>query len=304
MPRTLKLGVTHVHAPTLARQFTHTARMWKRERNLKPVRPSHVNELWYKAELLKITRALKSSAAKNMHAVGDTVAIGDSVRARGITSAMSRDFGGIEDVARRLSGLVVQKNLAAVDARLRASLLDSVKIDIGGYLTMDGPIREAMQEATEANVALITSIPAQFFDRIEQAIDANQTGDFAEGSLAGWIAHIGDVTDSRAKLIARDQTSKLNSSFNETRQTGVGIRQYTWQTAGDERVRESHAEHDGQVFYWDDPPEETGHPGDDVNCRCVAIPYFDLDAMEAALDDDDDQDGSIDGTEQAVTEAE
>ena len=53
----------------------------------------------------------------------------------------------------------------------------------------------------------------------------------------------------------------------------MGIKQYIWSTSGDERVRDSHAENDGKIFSYDDPPP-TGHPGDEINCRCVAIPYF------------------------------
>ncbi|MDD0884230.1 phage head morphogenesis protein, partial [Xylella fastidiosa subsp. multiplex] len=39
--------------------------------------------------------------------------------------------------------------------------------------------------------------------------------------------------------------------------------------------REDHAAHDGTVFRWSDPPA-TGHPGQDYNCRCVAIPNVTL----------------------------
>lgn len=87
---------------------------------------------------------------------------------------------------------------------------------------------------------------------------------------------------SRAKLIARDQTSKMNGAFNQARQTSLGIDRYVWQTSGDERVREEHQANDGQVFSWNDPPA-TGHPGEDINCRCVAVPYFDLDSEEELL---------------------
>ncbi len=40
----------------------------------------------------------------------------------------------------------------------------------------------------------------------------------------------------------------------------------------DERVRPSHRMNDGRIFSWSDPPD-TGHPGEDHNCRCEAITY-------------------------------
>ena len=47
---------------------------------------------------------------------------------------------------------------------------------------------------------------------------------------------------------------------------------YIWRTSGDTKVRASHAANNGKIFAWVNPPE-TGHPGEDYNCRCSAEPY-------------------------------
>jgi SPP1 gp7 family putative phage head morphogenesis protein len=47
---------------------------------------------------------------------------------------------------------------------------------------------------------------------------------------------------------------------------------YIWRTAGDNKVRPSHASNEGKIFRWDSPPP-TGNPGDAINCRCTAEPY-------------------------------
>lgn len=192
---------------------------------------------------------------------------------------MQRQFGNVDATAKRLSSIAVKKNVGEVDKRLAANIKDAVGVDIRGILTNDG-IREAVREATVANIDLITSIPEQYFSKLRGALEKNWQSGARWEDLSGVIEHVGDVTESRAKLIARDQTSKMNGAFNEARQTSIGIEKYEWQTAGDERVRETHAENDGKVFSWDDPPEATGNPGDDINCRCVAIPFFDLDELE------------------------
>ena len=44
---------------------------------------------------------------------------------------------------------------------------------------------------------------------------------------------------------------------------------YIWRTRGDSKVRSEHAERDGKVFEWNNPPEG-GHPGEAPNCRCRA----------------------------------
>jgi SPP1 gp7 family putative phage head morphogenesis protein len=139
-------------------------------------------------------------------------------------------------------------------------------------------IQSVVQQQIRTNVDLIKSIPQQYFDRIASDIYDNiiaaQRWEVLADTLIDTLVDDFSITQSRANLIARDQTSKMNAAFTEERQTSVGITSYQWQTAGDERVRPTHEANDGQIFEWDNPPEETGHPGHDVNCRCVALAQF------------------------------
>ncbi len=48
---------------------------------------------------------------------------------------------------------------------------------------------------------------------------------------------------------------------------------YVWRTRSDDKVRSSHAANNGKIFAYDNPPE-TGNPGDDYGCRCIAEPYY------------------------------
>ena len=43
-------------------------------------------------------------------------------------------------------------------------------------------------------------------------------------------------------------------------------------TSEDERVRPTHQNNNGETYSWDNPPFETGNPGDDIQCRCTAEP--------------------------------
>jgi len=118
----------------------------------------------------------------------------------------------------------------------------------------------------QQNVSLITSIPNQFFDRVEQTVIRDVTAGKLAPEIAKDIRQAHNVSKSRAALIARDQTNKFNGNLNQLRQTNVGITQYRWQTSLDERVRPTHRSKEGKVFSWDDPPADTGHPGQDINC--------------------------------------
>lgn len=288
--------MSHIKLSHFVHGQAHGKGLRKRQgRKLRPVRPSRANELWYKAELLKVVRHMRQLTRDlvfpelkilvESQVASDSKLVGDALPRRSLDTSLNRvaqAMGGIDKAAQRLADLAVQKNLQAVDERLTASIKASVSVDISGALTMGGPIQAAVAEATAANVGLIKSIPTEYLEKVGRSV----TDNFVEGvrweDLAKDIERVGDVTESRAKLIARDQTSKMNGAFNEVRQTSLGIDQYIWQTSGDERVREEHAANDGQVFAWNDPPA-TGHPGEDIQCRCVAIPYFDLDQQQEDL---------------------
>jgi SPP1 gp7 family putative phage head morphogenesis protein len=265
----------------------------RRVKYLRSTKPSRKLELWYKAELLRIVNQLNAEVRKELLPVMERVLAHyqqpvttdadplSEIRAA-ITRIASR-FGGIQSVAERLGSLAVQRNLQEVDQNLIRSIREAIGVNITRALAQGGQIASAVQTHVQANIQLISSIPSQYFERLEKVITQNFQVGMRHEELAKQIVDNYDVTVNRAKLIARDQTAKMASNFNEVRQTALGIEKYRWQTSGDERVRESHQENNGKIFRWDDPPPETGHPGEDIQCRCVAIPIFDLDAMEQEL---------------------
>lgn len=282
----------------IVRALPHGAGLRKRHgRTLKPIKPSHKNELWYKVQLLAIVARLRAVATEDLlpelrrleplyAKATDSLTRDRDIPRRSLDTTferMAQRFGGIAATAQRLAVLAAQRNLETVDERLKAAIKASVGIDIAPVLSSAGPVMSAMAAATRDNIELIKSIPDQYFEKLGDAVGKSMERGLRFEDLAKEVERIGGVTESRAKLIARDQTSKMNSAFNRVRQSSLGISQYRWQTAGDERVRETHAEHDGKVFRWNDPPSDTGHPGEDINCRCVAIPYFNLDEEEAQL---------------------
>lgn len=154
------------------------------------------------------------------------------------------------------------------------SVLDVLGVDMAGIVSEQklGPI---LKLKTQENVALITSIPSQYLDQVERAVYQHVIhGQRGKVTLAQKIQEIGDVSAKRAKFIARDQTAKLVSAMNRERNLALGIESYRWRTSKDERVRPTHRVKEGKTFRWDDPPEDTGAPGEDFNCRCTASPII------------------------------
>ena len=125
------------------------------------------------------------------------------------------------------------------------------------------------------NVALTKTMFANEQKKLE-ALLRDGAGRRVE-SLAKDIEERFDITTRHAELIARSQANRLNSQIATARMQSVGITQFIWTTAGDERVRPRHDDLDGETFDLDDPPVtnedgDTNLPGEDYNCRCVQYP--------------------------------
>lgn len=143
------------------------------------------------------------------------------------------------------------------------------------------------------NALLIKDIPSktmtQIADLTKDALVSGKAPKDMQADVYDIMSERMDVSDSRARLIARDQVSKLNGNLTQERQTDMGVDSYIWRTVGDERVRDTHDENDGQEFPWNSPPLETGHPGEDYQCRCWAEPILpEVMAFEAALAEAED----------------
>lgn len=100
---------------------------------------------------------------------------------------------------------------------------------------------------------------------------------------------IGKFSKSKASLIARTETAKLNMAISKAQMEECGIEYYEWACVLDERSRQSHIKMDGRICIWNNPnkyynlrthkvvdrPQSAVHlhPGDDYNCRCIALPW-------------------------------
>lgn len=87
------------------------------------------------------------------------------------------------------------------------------------------------------------------------------------------------VSKEKAKFLARQETSLFLSKYRRESSLSAGIDHYKWSTSKDERVRDRHEALQGQVFKYGEPPivDDRGNrkePGEDYNCRCVAIPVI------------------------------
>ena len=139
---------------------------------------------------------------------------------------------------------------------------------------LNAPTGEVMRALLDQQVELITSLPIEAAKRVhELTLKGLENSERAAG-VAREIMRTGEVTESRALLIARTETSRTATALVQARAVHVGSEQFIWRTSGDGDVRRDHKKLNGKAFRWDSPPvadERTGAralPGAIYNCRC------------------------------------
>lgn len=167
-----------------------------------------------------------------------------------------------------------QRMAGRLAAYHRARLIDSMRIALGVDIRpvlREGEINAWMTAWRERNVGLIRTIPP----RLHQGLLRRFAASFAEApfdrsALAGILRDEFGSSGYNLRRIARDQVSKGIGNLTQIRHQQLGIRQYHWRTSEDERVRPSHRALNGSLQEWGQPPPGTGHPGQDIQCRCTA----------------------------------
>jgi SPP1 gp7 family putative phage head morphogenesis protein len=210
---------------------------------------------------------------------------------------------------RQLKHAVAQINLGAADVTVRSTFSD---VDKHNKKQVGSMIRTAIgvnvykgeswytgvrQGFIYQNVGLITKLSDDTMHRVEQSIYNSIRQGERYTTVAKNIEDQFDMSESRAELIARDQIGKLNGEMTQRRQESIGVDEYTWRTAKDDRVRgnpegkypdakPSHYAREGKRYKWDKPPEG-GHPGIAIQCRCWAEPVLDGVAEELGVTQED-----------------
>lgn len=139
----------------------------------------------------------------------------------------------------------------------------------------DLPTKAALLDKIDENVKLIETLQPEYLSDVKAAVTEGLSRGDDFFSIKDRLNQIESTHDRyRPKLIARDQMSKFTGELNKLRQEDLGIKSYVWRTSKDGAVRDSHRANDGKEFTWASSPPGTGHPGEDINCRCVADPVF------------------------------
>lgn len=242
---------------------------------------AELDELVRKRWLPKVPVLLAKSATGRARVTLDAGADGDIqgfdpvVLIRELEQAFA-----LEVVVKRIGDDVADHNKAELNKQFTAGL--------GFDLLASEPyLAEQLDLFAADNVRLIRKLSTEAAEELRGIIvRAVRTGADLQSVQQQIEARVG-VTEKRAALLARDQVGSLNAELTQLRHTQNGVTEYGWSTAGDERVRPGHAALEGTTQKYSAPPivdPRTGkraHPGEDINCRCVAVPK--LEGLRAAL---------------------
>lgn len=169
------------------------------------------------------------------------------------------------------------------DAWIGTKIRVSTKSEFPNYAALRENFGARLDGIIKANSATLLQAVTEKYDPPLTEKDLPSVEDSRDETLSLWEERIEVIWDEwhshpqRLRPVREAMEQHLLRGFaaliNELRQRALGIRQYTWRSRDDGKVRSTHAQYDDRVFNWDNPPDG-GHPGQAFNCRCQAEPFI------------------------------
>lgn len=148
--------------------------------------------------------------------------------------------------------------------------------------------KKLFAKAITHNFTMIKSVPQHILKVYEQKDISTLIKGVAEGSVGRkeFETQLKSHGYKNAKLIARTETAKLQTTIDEYGATSLGSVVYQWLSSKDKRTRPSHRAMDGVIVFWRPQNEKPildkmqGNAGEFPNCRCTTIALFDEDDLK------------------------
>ncbi len=250
----------------------------------RPKYPANYERDYYRV-LRAIVRKLKKATEDNLYIIDKALRNDDDIDtfASAIIEQLASEMPLAE--AERHVNMVLSGVDRGVKTSVTKAFVDTCGVDV--FLNDTQLLENVRKEWYSQQSRLINSMVSTYTEKLQTIIsNAVQRGTTMK-EVTQEIKDLYGITDKRAKLIARNEVGNLNGILTKQRQVDSGIRAYEWSTSRDERVRASHAELEGSLFWWNGDklgeingrkvyPAPKFHPGMDYNCRCVGIAVIDL----------------------------
>ena len=251
------------------------------------------SEREYYRLLRAMVRMLNKLSLENIETLKDVLRY-DSTDSERISGKVLEELevSGVKDEV--ISG--IKRVMKGVDNTAKDNLSRSFRncLQVDVFINDTGFLESVTSEWYSQQSQHVNSIVSTYTDKLATIIsNAVQRGSLYK-DVQKEVKNLYNITDNRAKFIARNEIGNLNAVTTKRRQEEAGIYCYEWRTSEDERVRVSHAELNGDLFFWHDSkvgeingrkiyPAPKLHPGMDYRCLCIAIPISDLNNWNAAV---------------------
>lgn len=230
----------------------------------------YINGKFYGKFNAEISRILIKMGAK-FNKITKTYDIARSMLSMDVLSAIATGAVLAATVRKQLLDFLDSFNIETYMPDLKKILdvpLDEIVEDLDEQ--EEQSIKEAMKIVPEFSEANREFLKKTYIENIEYSVknftekEVNKLREMIEynayygysknNNLIDRIQREFDITRSRAKFIANQETSLLTAKLNEMRLKEVGINTYKWSSSHDERVRDTHKDLDGKIFSFDNPP--------------------------------------------------
>lgn len=188
----------------------------------------------------------------------------------------------LDDMQKNLDRAIEQKNVDTTEMQESfekgfRSAAEAIKIDP----KLSQASREKLHKEYNENLKIhIKSFTRGQVGDLRRIVEGNAQEGLRFDSLIEKIQSRYQTSKTKAKFLARQETSLFMSKFRQRRFSEAGVQKYEWSANPDERTRDDHRKLSGRIFLYADPPvtdSATGqrnNPGEDFNCRCVDIPIL------------------------------
>lgn len=153
------------------------------------------------------------------------------------------------------------------------NIMDQARI-AGISIVQDTPkLKDFVKSSVTQNVSYIKSIESNLLDKVSTLIFEETVKGTASKQIQEQLMQSFDVSRSKAKFIAVDQSGSIFGQLTKERHTSIGVEKFAWLSAGDKRVRPEHQNYNGKTYTYKDGANGKT-PGSDYRCRCVGQPVF------------------------------
>lgn len=153
------------------------------------------------------------------------------------------------------------------------NITDQARI-AGISIVQDTPkLKDFVKSSVTQNVSYIKSIESNLLDKVSTLIFEETVKGTASKQIQEQLMQSFNVSRSKAKFIAVDQSGSIFGQLTKERHTSIGVEKFTWLSAGDKRVRPEHQNYNGKTYTYKDGANGKT-PGSDYRCRCVGQPVF------------------------------